>query len=53
LFCIGHVLAQSGSVLVKAFWVVALILGNLVVMPMYWYLFVWRPHLALLSRRER
>jgi hypothetical protein len=53
VFCIGHLLAQSVPALVKVFGVVALILGNLVAMPLYWYLFVWRPHLAFLSRREK
>jgi hypothetical protein len=53
VFCIGHLLARRGPALVKAFWVVALILGNLVVIPLYWYLFIWRPHLALPSRSEK
>ncbi len=51
-FCIGHLLTQDRGVLFKGLWVVLLILGNLVAMPLYWYIFVWRPHLALPSRRE-
>jgi hypothetical protein len=53
VFCIGHLLAQSVPALVKVFGVVALILGNLVVMPLYWYAFVWRPHLTHPSRCEQ
>jgi hypothetical protein len=49
-FCIGHLLVQDRSVLFKAFWVVVLILGNLVSMPVYWFIFVWRPFIALPSR---
>src|SRR5262249_18662702 len=51
-FCIGHLLAQDRPVLFKVFWVVLLLLGNLIVVPLYWYIFVWRPHLALASRRQ-
>jgi hypothetical protein len=50
--CIGHLLAQDRSVLFKVFWVVVLILGNLVAMPVYWFIFVWRPFIALPSRSE-
>jgi hypothetical protein len=52
-FCIGHVVTQGGPVLIKGFWIVAFMLGNLVVMPLYWYLFVWRPHLTHPSRCEK
>jgi hypothetical protein len=52
-FCIGHVVTQGGLVLIKGFWIVAFMLGNLVVMPLYWYLFVWRPHLTHPSRCEK
>ncbi len=51
-FCIGHLLAQDRPALFKGLWVVLLLLGNLVAMPLYWYIFVWRPHLALPSRRQ-
>jgi hypothetical protein len=26
----------------RAFWVTSLIVGNVVVFPIYWYLYVWR-----------
>lgn len=52
-FCIGHLLVQDSPVLFKAFWVVVLILGNLVAMPVYWLIFVWRPFIALPSRSEK
>jgi hypothetical protein len=39
-------------VLFKGLWVVLLLLGNLIAVPLYWYTFVWRPHLALPSRRQ-
>jgi hypothetical protein len=51
-FCVGHVLAREWPALFKVFWVVLLLLGNLIVVPLYWYIFVWRPHLALASRRQ-
>jgi hypothetical protein len=51
-FCVGHLLAQDRPVLFKGLWVVLLLLGNLIVVPLYWYIFVWRPHLALPSRRQ-
>jgi hypothetical protein len=51
-FCIGHLLAQDRPVLFKGLWVVLLLLGNLIAVPLYWYIFVWRPHLALASRRQ-
>jgi hypothetical protein len=51
-FCIGHLLAQDRPALFKVFWVVLLLLGNLIAVPLYWYIFVWRPHLALAVRRE-
>ena len=51
-FCIGHLLAQDRPVLFKGLGVVLLLLGNLIVVPLYWYIFVWRPHLALPSRRQ-
>jgi hypothetical protein len=57
VFCIGHLLAQDRPALFKGLWVVLLLLGNLVAMPLYWYIFVWPPHLALLPpgdmRREQ
>jgi hypothetical protein len=53
VFCIGHLLAQSVPALVKVLGVVALILGSLVVLPLYWYAFVWRPHLTHPSRCEK
>ncbi len=49
-FCIRHLLAQDIPVLFKGLWVVLLLLGSLVAMPMYWYIFVWRPPLALSSQ---
>jgi hypothetical protein len=52
VFCIGHLLAQDRPALFKGLWVILLLLGNLVALPIYWYVFVWRPHLALPSRRE-
>jgi hypothetical protein len=51
-FCIGHLLAQDRPALFKGLWVVLLLLGNLVAMPLYWYTFVWRPYFAPPSRRE-
>jgi hypothetical protein len=47
--CIGHVLTQDRPVRFKALWVALLVLGNLVAMPLYWCLFVWRPSMALPS----
>ena len=44
VFCIGHLLAQDRPALFKGLWVMLLLLGNLVAMPLYWYAFVWRPH---------
>jgi hypothetical protein len=52
VFCLGHLLAQDRPALFKGLWVVLLLLGNLVALPLYWYAFVWRPHLARPSRRE-
>jgi hypothetical protein len=48
--CVGHVLTQERPALFKAFWVALLILGNLIAMPVYWCLYIWRPHPSLLSR---
>jgi hypothetical protein len=51
-FCVGHVFGREWPALFKVFWVVVLLLGNLIAVPVYCYIFVWRPHLALPSRRE-
>jgi hypothetical protein len=51
--CIGHLLAQDRPALFKGVWFVLLVLGNLVAMPIYWYVFVWRPQIALPRRREK
>jgi hypothetical protein len=51
-FCLRHLLTQDRPVLFKALWVVLLLLGNLLALPLYWYTFVWRPHVALPLRRK-
>ncbi len=48
--CVGHLLAQDRPALFKGTWFVLLVLGNLVAMPIYWCVFVWRPHIALPRR---
>jgi hypothetical protein len=52
-FCIGHLLAQKRPVPFKVLWVTLLIVGNVVVMPVYWYIFVWRPHFSIAPRRAK
>jgi len=50
LYCIGHVLAQNWRTRVKALWVVLLLLGTWVTMPIYWWVFIARPRSALPSQ---
>jgi hypothetical protein len=45
VFSAAHLLAQDRSALFKGLWGVALLLGNVAALPIYWYAFVWRPHL--------
>jgi hypothetical protein len=45
-FCLGHLIAQDRPVLFKGMWLVLLILGNLVAMPIYWYAFARRPQVS-------
>jgi hypothetical protein len=51
-FCIGHLIAQDRPALFKVFWVVLLLLGTLIAVPLYWYIFVLRPLFALPNRRR-
>jgi hypothetical protein len=46
-FCIAHLLTQDRPLLFKVIGFVLLILGSLVAMPVYWYVFVWRPCIGL------
>jgi hypothetical protein len=51
-FCIGHLLVRDRPALFKVFWMALLLLGNLIAVPVYWYIFVWPPHLAFAPRRQ-
>jgi hypothetical protein len=51
-FCVGHVFGREWPVLFKVFWIVLLLLGNLIAVPVYWYAFVWRPHVLVFFRRR-
>jgi hypothetical protein len=42
-FCVGHVMAQHCHGFLKAILFIVLVLGTLLVMPIYWCLFVWHP----------
>jgi hypothetical protein len=52
-FCVAHLFAHNSGPLVMVLWVVLLLLGSVVTMPLYWYLYVWRPFVALPSGQER
>jgi hypothetical protein len=51
-FCLRHQFVQDRPVVFKGLWVVLFLLGNLLALPLYWYAFVWRPHVALPLRRK-
>jgi hypothetical protein len=42
-FCLGHLLAQQRGSTFKTIWIILLILGNIITVPLYWCLFVLRP----------